>query len=96
MSLRGRIARLEKALGTADNPKHVTISTAGNRHSIAWHGPNSLSLGTPCPGSPQPAGWTPRRALTDEQRALIGPNDKVVALIVPPSKRRRNQNVAGS
>jgi hypothetical protein len=90
MNLACRIARLEKALGDRNAPKRVVISTASDRHESAWHGSDSLWLSIPFPGYPRPSGWTLRGALTDEQRALIGPHDTVRGLLVPPGRRRRD------
>lgn len=90
MNLAHRITRLERALGAADAPRRVVISTARDRYGIAWHGPDNLWLSIPYPGPGRPAGWSPRGALTDGQRALIGPRDTVRALVVPPCLRRRD------
>jgi hypothetical protein len=92
MNLACRVARLEKALGDRNAPKRVVISTASDRHESAWHGSDSLWLSIPFPGYPRPSGWTLRGALTDEQRALIGPHDTVRGLLVPPGRRRRDLN----
>jgi hypothetical protein len=90
-NIKARLDRLMATLGAPDTPKRVVISTASDRHRTMCHPPDHLSLHVPYPGRPgeRPAGWTPMVALTDEQRALIGPNDVVRALIIPPSPRLR-------
>jgi hypothetical protein len=93
MSLRGRLNRLEGALGDEDTPKRITVSTVPNRHEIRRDGPARLTLGIPWrPGFVRGGGDDPLGALTEEQRALIGPHAWVALLCLPS---RRSPNLAG-
>lgn len=74
-SLRTRIAQLERAIGTDDEPRHIVVY-GGPHYSESWvehHGGIvDLHVATPDVDA------DPLDFLTDEQRALIRPGDHVV------------------
>jgi hypothetical protein len=75
---------LERQIPRSDEPKLVIIGTNSDRHRIHWHGREHLTLVVPwkqtyCSG----CGGDPEADLTDEQRALIGPNDRITILALP-------------
>jgi hypothetical protein len=88
MSLRSRIAQLEKGIGADDRPKRVIIMTTEDRYGILQVTPDHLTLFIPW-SDDYLAGRDghPRDALRSEQRALIGPHDTVVSLCIPPNGR---------
>lgn len=96
MSLKSRIARLEKAVGEPDAPKSVLITTAADRYVIDWHSRDFLALGVPWhEGYVHGTDCDPIDVLTDEQRALIGPNDKTVSICLPPNGRDDDRGIDG-
>jgi hypothetical protein len=84
-SLRARIGRLVEKIGTPDEPKAVIITTQHYWHSIEDRG-EWVGLGVPWRAE-YVENADPMEDLTPEQRALIGPNDKVVILVLPPNGR---------
>ena len=96
MSLRSRIGRLAKALGEPGAPKQVLISTASDRYVIDRVSPDYLRLGVPWhEGYVYGTGCDPFDALTAEQRAMIGPNDKIVSICLPPNGRDDDRETDG-
>ncbi len=96
MSLRSRIDRLERILGEPAAPKLVVITTASDRYEINRLNRDYLALSVPWSERyVHGGGDNPIDALTDEQRALIGPNDKVVSLCLPPNDRDDDRGIDG-
>jgi hypothetical protein len=94
VSLRTRLARLEKALGDPDAPKTIVISPASDRHEIRWVNP--WILGLLVPWDPKYRGHAcPFDDLTDEQRRRIGPRDKVVVVIMSPDELGPDRGITG-
>jgi hypothetical protein len=94
MSLRTRLARLEKALGDTNAPEMIVISTAGHRHEIRWVNPWILGLLVP---------WDlkyrghadPIDDLTDEQRRMIGPRVKLISVVMSPDELGPDRDITG-
>lgn len=94
MSLRARIARLERALGEPDVPEMIVISTAGDRHEIRWVNP--WILGLIVPWDPKSRGNAdPIEDLTDEQWRRIGRWGKVIAVVMSPDELGPDRDITG-
>ena len=94
MGLRSRIARLEKALGEPDAPEMIVISPASDRHEIRWVNP--WILGLMVPWDPKYRGNAdPFDDLTDEQRRMIGPRDKVITVVLSPDEVGPDGDIVG-
>jgi hypothetical protein len=94
MSLKARLARLEKALGCDRGPEMIVISPASDRHEIRWVKPDILGLLVPW--DPKYRGHAdPIDDLTDEQRGMIGPRVKVVSVIMSPDEVGPDGDIIG-
>jgi hypothetical protein len=88
LSLLSRINRLADQLGNKHAPKGVVITTNSNGHGITYGGDRFLSLSIPWnPSFEEDESPDVMAALKPEQKALIGPHDKVCILILPPNGR---------
>ncbi len=76
MSLRLRLARLERKVGTDDTPRRVIVFYGADetRHEIRREPWGEVHLAVPCP-----EGDDPMAHLSPEQRDLIGLSDSVAA-----------------
>ncbi len=86
MSLKSRLARLERRLGTDDSPKRVVIyfGVHETRHEIQREPWGDVYLRVPCP-----EGAKPMDHLSPEQAALIGLHDTVTRIQAGAQPRHR-------
>jgi hypothetical protein len=90
MNLAGRIAKLERLVGSPEQAKQVYVSTAGARHEIRRLAVNCIALVVPWREEYRerkgPGVRDPLKDLTPRQQAMIGRRDKINLYVIDPAE----------